>query len=231
MKSYRCLILDDDELAIKLLEKQCENSDLLNIEKTFTDALEGLKYLKNHSDIDLIFLDIHMPKISGMDIVDMISDDILIVFTTGDVSMAVQAFNFVNVLDYMIKPINKERIAFLETKLQRFENSEPKESKKNSLFVSSNQKLIRINPDDIFYIEGKGDYILIVTVQDRVLVHSTLKSMLQNLREDVFFQTHRSYIVNLDKVNKIENNSINMLNRIIPISRASKSEFFKRIGA
>jgi len=231
MKSYKCLILDDDELAIKLLEKQCENSGLLKVEKTFTDALEGLKYLKNHTEISLIFLDIHMPKISGMDVVDMISDEILVVFTTGDVSMAIQAFDFVNVIDYIIKPISKERIELLETKLHRFENNEKKGFKNNSLFVSSNQKLIRINPEDIFYIEGKGDYILIVTNEDRILVHSTLKAMLQNLNNDVFFQTHRSYIVNLNKVNKIENNAINMLNRIIPISRASKNEFFKRIGA
>ena len=231
-RKLSCIIIDDDLFSIRVLEELCNESEHFSIDKTFTSAIDALKYLKSTPKIDLLFLDIHMPDISGLDLAEMLPDGIAVVFTTADDSFAIKAFDYVNVIDYMVKPVGKERFSRMFQKISmRFwdmSNSEKETGK--SIFFNVNKRLVQVYPNQIYYIEAKGDYVLVVTEKERLLIHATIKKMREYLNEEDFFQTHRSYIVNVSKIQDIEDNSILLLKKVIPISRNMRKSFFNRIN-
>jgi len=230
-----CIIIDDDATARLIINKLCVNSKQISILEEFDSAIEAIKYL-NTNKVDLIFLDIHMPTFSGFDFINTIKNPPKIILTTSDKNFALEAFEYECVIDYLVKPITKERF---EKSLQKIvslnvsktitKSNLPKQQS-NFIYVSVDRRLVKINISDIYFVEAKGDYISIKTAQKNYIVHSTLKKIEDKLPSSLFLRIHRSFIINITEIIDIEDNSVLIQKSVIPISRSNKSELMKRLN-
>lgn len=233
-----CIIIDDEATARAIITQLCSNVDGLNILEEFPNAIQAIKYL-NQNDVDLIFLDIHMPDFTGFDFIETIKNPPKIILTTSDSNFAIQAFEYDCIVDYLVKPITSERFA---KAIQKAESvaSTPKKAKKssdevattsgNDLYVNIDRRLIKIDIPSIYLVEAKGDYILIKTEDKNYTVHSTLKKIEEKLPDSLFLKIHRSYIINVDKIIDIEDNSVLIKKDVVPVSRSNRPELMKRLN-
>ena len=203
-----CIIVDDDSTARIIVSKLCNEHPELNVVDEFPSAIEAIKFL-NSNEIDIVFLDIHMPTFSGFDFIQTLKNPPDIILTTSDPNLALEAFEFESVVDYLVKPIQQERFDKAIHKVNRFhapaQNASTSEATGDKeLYVNVDRRLVKIDFDDINVIEAKGDYILIKTDDKRHIVHSTLKKIEEKLPVDKFLKVHRSYIINLSKIIDIE---------------------------
>ncbi|CAL2104186.1 Two-component system response regulator [Tenacibaculum sp. 190130A14a] len=233
----RCLIIDDDSTARLIINKLCAEFNELEVIEEFSNAIDAIKFLNTESNIDVIFLDIHMPTFSGFDFIKTLKHPPQIVLTTSDKNFALDAFEYDCVVDYLVKPITKERFQKALTKLEKVslngstENTTTSaESTNNDLYVNIDRRLVKINIPDIYVIEAKGDYVRIKTESQNHIVHSTLKKVEEKLPKTTFLKVHRSYIINTQKIVDIEDNSVLIKQDIIPVSRANKGELIKRLN-
>lgn len=231
-----CIVIDDERTALEILGGLCQAHHDLNLMGTFLQPMEGLKFLnKNHAD--LIFLDIHMPGFSGIDFLETISNnDCKVILTTSDSNFALEAFEYSCVADYLLKPIESERFDKAVSKASaqlgnQVKGSDSEQVKSDShLFVNINKRLIKINLEDIYYVEAKGDYVSVVTKDKTYVVHTSLKSIQTKLPETLFFKSHRSFIVNLDEIQEIEENTLVINRHLIPVSKNSKQALIKKLN-
>jgi len=235
-----CIIIDDEETARVILHQLCSQVESLTIIQDFPNAIQAIKFL-NKEQVDLIFLDIHMPDFTGFDFIDTLKNPPKIILTTSDKNFALEAFEYDCIIDYIIKPITIPR--FLKA-IQKAENAiiaptkeeNPTKSsintstEKKELYINIDRRLIKINLPSINIIEAKGDYILIKTEQQNYTVHSTLKKIEEKLPEDLFLKVHRSYIINIKKIIDIEDNSVLIAKDVIPVSRSNRPELMKRLN-
>ena len=229
-----CIIIDDDATARLIINKLCDNTNQVSVVEEFDAAIDAIKYL-NSKEVDLIFLDIHMPSFSGFDFIKTIKNSPKIVLTTSDKNFALEAFEYESVVDYLVKPITKERF---EKSLQKIASlkdlkvTETNTSKKESdfIYVSVDRRLVKINIPDIYFVEAKGDYISIKTEQKNYIVHSTLKKIEDKLPSSLFLRIHRSFIINISEIVDIEDNSVLIQKSVIPISRSNKGELMRRLN-
>lgn len=230
-----CIIIDDDASARLIIRKLCESTELVVIEE-FSSAIEAIKYL-NSNNVDVAFLDIHMPSFSGFDFIKTLKIPLKIILTTSDKNFALEAFEFACVVDYLLKPVGIERFKKSIDKLssQNFakiileENNNEIENK-DFIFVNIDKRLVKINIPEILLIEARGDYISIRTDQKSYVVHSTLKNIEKKLPSNLFLRIHRSYIINTSEIIDIEDNSVLIKKHVIPISRSHKTELIKRLN-
>ena len=229
------IIIDDDATARLIIKQLCATSRQLSVIEEFSSAIYAVKYL-NSNEVDLIFLDIHMPSFSGFDFIQTLKSPPKIILTTSDKNFALQAFEYECVMDYLVKPITKERFDKSLLKLSNIE--ETKDSIKEEIsydeaefiYVSVDRRLIKINIPDIYFVEAKGDYISIKTENKNYIVHSTLKKIEDKLPSSLFLRIHRSFIINITEIVDIEDNSVLIQKSVIPISRSNKSELMKRLN-
>lgn len=233
----KCLIIDDDATARLIVRQLCEGFDSITIVEEFSNAIDAMKFLNADSSIDAIFLDIHMPSFSGFDFIQTLKSPPRIILTTSDRNFALDAFEYDCVVDYLVKPIVKERFDKAITKLKNFKmpdqktvNSGAQNETTDELYVNVDRRLVKISFSDIDVIEAKGDYIKIKTNDKNHIVHSTLKKIEDKLPGDMFLKVHRSYIINLTKIIDIEDNSVLIKQDIIPVSRSNRSELMKRLN-
>ena len=231
----KCLIIDDDIAARLIIEKLCKVSNAFDIVGEFSNAIDAIKFLNENETVDVIFLDIHMPSFSGFDFIKTLNNPPKIVLTTSDKNFALDAFEYDCVVDYLVKPITKERFKKTIQKLKKHstsiinkENNSDEDT--NDLYVNIDRRLVKINMPDINVIEAKGDYIRIKTETKNYVVHSTLKKIEEKLPQSTFLKVHRSYIINTKKIIDIEDNSVLIKQDIIPVSRANRSELMKRLN-
>ncbi len=226
---YKAIIVDDDLTSIKSLQKVCEKLDNVSIIKTFQKGIEALKYLKTNPT-DLVFLDVEMPGLTGIDIISTIDYLPNIIITSSESKYAVDAFEY-DVKDYLLKPVSKERLEKALTKLS-VSNEEEKAEQNNStsLFVKVDSGLIQLDFAEILWIEANGDYLSIKTKSKTHIINSTLKKILNRLPENIFFKVHRSYIVNLSHCKKIEDHYIIFDKKSIPVSRQQWPVFLDKIN-
>ncbi len=229
-----CIIIDDDAAARLIVSKLCNNHPKLNLVEEFENAIEAIKYL-NGQEVDVIFLDIHMPTFSGFDFIKTLKNPPKIILTTSDKNFALEAFEYPSVVDYLVKPIVQERFEKAVSKLSGFtvkDNEEPvvTEDSTKELYVNVDRRLVKINFSEINVIEAKGDYIRIKTDGKSHIVHSTLKKIEDKLPQELFLKVHRSYIINLSKIIDIEDNSVLIKQDIIPVSRSNRGELMKRLN-
>jgi DNA-binding LytR/AlgR family response regulator len=230
-----CIVIDDDLTARLIIKQLCSNADQVSVVEEFSSAIDAIKYL-NSNDIDLIFLDIHMPTFSGFDFIQTLKSPPKIILTTSDKNFALQAFEYECVVDYLVKPIIKERFNKSLSKLTALEetktSNESDTSKEESsfIYVSVDRRLVKINIPDIYFVEAKGDYISIKTQNKNYVVHSTLKKIEDKLPSSLFLRIHRSYIINVSQIIDIEDNSVLIQKSVIPISRSNKSELMQRLN-
>lgn len=218
-------------MARTSLERLCVKSDRLQVMRSFENAEEAQQYLIEHP-ADLILLDIELPGMSGIDFLEKIPVLPQILFTTSHEDYAFQAFEY-DVTDYLKKPISIERfdraiekcIKVAERKQEQVDLSRAKE-----IYVKVDRKLVRVPFDEVLYFENAGDYISVVTTTDKYLIYGTIKSLDQRLAYPRFIKVHRSYIINLDYVKDIEDSSLIISDKVIPISRAHKAGLLSTIN-
>ena len=229
-----CIVIDDEKMARVIVKTLCNQLNSLNLLEEFSNAIEAIKYL-NENDIDLIFLDIHMPNFSGLDFIKTLKDPPKIIFTTSDPKFAIEAFEYDFIVDYLLKPIELPRfekaIKKAEKQLAAQINLETQVEPelKNDFYVNIDRRLIKIDLPSIYLIEAKGDYINIKTEDKDYVVHSTLKKIEEKLPDSLFLKVHRSYIINVKKIIDIEDNSVLIKKDVIPVSRSNRPELMKRL--
>jgi len=218
----KAIALDDEPLALKIIETYCADIDFLELEKTFSKPNEALKYI-NKFPVDLIFLDIQMPSINGIDFYKNLDKNVMVIFTTAFPEYAVDGFEL-NAVDYLMKPFSLERFMQSVNKAKEyfnFLNSSSAGTAQNHFFIRADYKLIKVMYEDIVYIEGLNDYVKIFLLNQKpIIARMTMKNMLDRLPQDSFIRVHRSYIVSKNKITSLKNKNlfINFNNEMIEIS-------------
>lgn len=226
----KVVIVDDEPLASEGLASYVREIDSLQLVETFENPIELMSVLENHS-IDLIFLDIQMPKMSGLDFIKITKKLPHIVITTAYPNYAVEGFNL-NVIDYLVKPITFERFVQAVNKVRDLVGRSQKDEKadsENHFFVRSDGKYEKIYFDDILYIEGLQNYVTIHTLSSKFTTLLTLKQLAINLNEDRFIRVHKSFIVALDKIQTLESHELKVRNTSIPISKNYRETILKKV--
>lgn len=231
----KCIIVDDEAFARKGLEKYAQTIDFLEVKGLCKNAIQANTLLKSE-EIDLIFLDIEMPLISGMDFLKSLNNPPKVIFTTAYSEYAIESFEF-DVVDYLVKPISFERFLQAANKAynmladRKNEAVSEAENGKNLdyIFVKVDKELVKIKLDEILFIQGMQNYVNIVTTTSKHMVLVPLKNVLEMVPESKFYQTHKSYIISLDKVHAISGNQIIIADQRIPISRTCKEELMNRL--
>jgi DNA-binding LytR/AlgR family response regulator len=226
----RCIIVDDEPLSQDVLKKYINDSPMLELVSICADAFEANTVLSSN-DIQLMFLDINMPKLSGVRFVKTLIKPPLVIFTTAYPQYAIEGFE-VDAVDYLVKPFSYER--FLKSTNKAMEKTNLVQLKRNFeneyILLKSDKKVYKVNYKDISYMQSFGDYIKVFTIDRCLLVHDTFKNMQEQLPSEYFLRTHKSFIVALDKIKYIEGNQVKVVNELIPIGLSFKDELIKRLG-
>jgi DNA-binding LytR/AlgR family response regulator len=220
------IALDDEPPSLKIIENFCSRIDFVDLQKVFTKPNEALKHLRKFPT-DLIFLDIQMPALTGIEFYKSIQQQTLAIFTTAYSDYAVEGFN-VNAVDYLLKPFTFERFQAAVNKAndQYSILRQKKSTQSPSLYIRADYSLIKINVADILYIEGLDDYIKIHLPDKKpVVARLTMKAMIDKLNPEEFIRVHRSYIIPLSKVDSIRNKTISIGGKEIPIGSSYEENF------
>jgi len=219
----KCIIVDDDELSRKMLEKLCAQIEDLDVRGLFSCAMDALKYL-DENQTDLVFLDIEMPEMTGLDMLSVRKDLPPVIFITGKGQYAIQAFEH-NVTDYLVKPVNLTRLVMAVEKVKQ-QLSRHQEKEVDHIFIRSGGKFIKLRFSDIRFIESVGDYIAFYTRNGKFIHHSSLRNIEKQLNNKDFVKVHRSYIVNIHQIDEIEDNTLVIGDALIPVSRSNRPVLF-----
>ncbi|MEM9324601.1 MAG: LytTR family DNA-binding domain-containing protein [Bacteroidota bacterium] len=223
-----CIIVDDDEMARASLESLCTKIEELKVVKTCENGLDAMKFLKSNN-VDLVFLDIDMPDFTGMDLVKSVDNLPQIIFTTGHLQYALEAFEY-HVTDFIPKPIEFRRLLKAVERAKELQtNVDTGKDLQNDIYVRVDGRYIRLDFEDILYIESLGDYVTFITNSGKHIVHSTLKNIDEKIKSEDFLKVHRSYIVNLTKIVDIEETNLVIKDKVIPVSRAHRPVLMQKI--
>ena len=228
-----CIIVDDNKLARLVLRKLVEQVGDIELLAEFAEPLEALKYLEKNN-VDLVFLDVEMPGMTGIELVKNLKERPIIVLITAKEDYAVEAFEL-NVADYIVKPVNLSRFLKAVTRARelyqsRSEKLELSEKDREYIFVRSNAVLTKIRISDIIYIQALGDYINIYTSSSRNTVHITLKGIEEKLSAGLFYRVHRSYLIAVNHVDKVEEGMAYIGKHPIPIGEQYKKDLLKNLN-
>lgn len=231
----RCLVVDDEPLALDILEDYISKVPFLTLVKTTTSAIEGLSLVQSDA-IDLVFLDVQMPELTGIQFLKIINGKCDVILTTAYSQYALDGYEL-DVVDYLLKPIAFDRFYKAAQKvLQNNNNNHPAaqelpaaQSSHDFIFVKTEHKIQKIYLDDILYIEGLKDYISIFTKTERIITLQNMKKMEESLPAKSFVRVHKSYIIALGKIESIERSRIQIGDKIIPIGDTYREYFFKQI--
>ncbi|NRF38710.1 LytTR family DNA-binding domain-containing protein [Pedobacter foliorum] len=244
MIKLKCIAVDDEPLALDIIEDYVSKVPFLELVKRTENAIEALQ-LVQAGGIDLVFLDIQMPELTGIQFLKIANGKANYILTTAYSQYALESYDL-NVSDYLLKPIafdrfykavekvhNQVKIAEPVAAPQSFVASAPSSTPANPIqdfiFVKTEHKIQKIQLDDILYIEGLKDYISIYTKAERVITLQNMKKMDETLPKGQFVRVHKSYIISLDKIESIERSRISICGKIIPIGDTYRDEFFKHI--
>ncbi|GGE54659.1 LytTR family two component transcriptional regulator [Pedobacter psychrotolerans] len=222
----RCIAVDDEPLALSLIQSYIMANENLELVQVFEDAIAASEYL-NHTSVDLLFLDINMPDITGINLYKSLIQKPMVIFTTAYKNFAFEGFEL-NAVDYLLKPIEYLRFKKAINKtidFYQYQQTNQKEVVEQSIFVHSEYRLVKIDLKDILYIESLEDYVKIHIQNSKMILSlMPLKRLLEKLPEDKFKRIHRSYVVPVSKVKSILNRKAELLNgEILPISNTYAS--------
>ena len=224
----KAIAIDDEPPALKVIENFCEKIDFVNLEKTFNKPNEALKHL-NKFPVDLLFLDINMPSVNGIDFYRALEQNTLVIFTTAYSEYAVEGFNL-NAVDYLLKPFTFERFLQATNKANDFLNYQMQNENTASpyLFIRADYSLVKITISNILYIEGLDDYLKIHLENQRpVVTRMTMKALLEKLSSKDFIRVHRSFIVPFSKIGSLRNKVVSVEGKEIPIGTSYEENFLK----
>jgi DNA-binding LytR/AlgR family response regulator len=220
----KCVLIDDEPMDLMALSELMSAYSEVDIVGKFHSSIEAKAFV-NSNKVDILVLDVEMPELNGLDFIKSIKNVEHVILISSNKTYAADSYDY-NVTDYIVKPVQKNRLDQAVDKVKQFDESIKTSSNRDFAFVKDGTKIIRIDFKEILFIEALADYVQINTIHGRYTVLATMKSMQANLPEDDFFRIHRSYIVRKDKIRVIEDNMILMETKNIPISRSSKQEFF-----
>ncbi|NBC83461.1 MAG: response regulator [Bacteroidetes bacterium] len=228
-----CIIIDDDKLSRRIVEEFVKRTDTLNLLYSFENAVDAINIFEKEDDIDLIFLDIEMPEMSGIDFLDSLKNPPQIIIISSKGKYALDAFNY-DVTDYLLKPISYSRFYKAITKAtERFQKNKVN-TKGDEIFIKKNSALVRLKYQDILWVEALENYVIFNTYDDKYTIHFTMKAIENKLPNTKFSRVHRSYIVNTSSINVIEDNSVIIKtkegNKTIPIGKSYKDKLMGDIN-
>jgi len=228
----KCVLIDDEPLALKVLLNYFENFSDFEIIGTFNNSLEGLEFINSNS-VDAVFLDINMPMMTGFELISLLENKTRIIITTAFREFAAESYDL-EVLDYLVKPIPLPRFIKCIHKIEAEFNLKNNIKTENHrvephIFIKVDKKMVKINIDEILFIEGMKEYIKIVTSEKTYITHKSLTSLTEELPADRFMRIHKSYTIALNKVKSIEGNRIQILSYTIPIGRNFSKEVKSKI--
>jgi DNA-binding LytR/AlgR family response regulator len=227
--NLNCMVVDDDDMSRTIIKRYIEKTNFLSLNYECTSAIDASNLLKE-GNTDVIFLDIQMPEMTGMDLIKTLEEDYQIVMITSAQEYAVEAFEK-QVTDYLVKPIEYSRFLMSASKVKKnVENLQRQNEKHHDIYVRSDSKLVRIDIENIIYVEALADYVIFHTKDKKHIVHYTMKGIENRLPTSMFSRVHRSYIINLFHVGCIEDNSILIGEKLIPIGASYKEMFINRLN-
>lgn len=232
--NLRCLIVDDEPNAVNLLEMLIRQNTAWDIQEKCYDAREALSFLKTHPMTDLIFLDINMPHLTGMEMAALLPPSTALVFTTAYSEYAADSYGF-HTIDYLLKPITLKRfyaaLLKIEAHFARPDSiavTEPTHTEEEYFFIKSGRMLHKVLLKDILYFEGEKEYARLVTLTQKLLIYRRLKDIEEQLSAS-FARVHNSYIINIARLDSIRDNHVFIGTKQIPISEKFRDAFMNRI--
>ena len=225
-----CIIVDDEPLSRRVIQKYLKDLTSLNLIASCSHAFEAMEVIQKEQ-VDLIFLDINMPKLSGINFAKSLSNPPLIIFTTAYPEYAVEGFEL-EAVDYLLKPFSQERFLKAVNKASKILESEAngRHSKEaNYLVVKADKKLYKLKSEEILYLQAYGDYVKIFTTKKTLLTKERLSILEANLPADLFQKIHRSYIISLDAISFLEGNQVKINETFLPISNTCRAELLAKL--
>jgi DNA-binding LytR/AlgR family response regulator len=224
----KCIIVEDEVMARKSLQRLCEQHESLDLVSVFENAEDALVYLSTEK-VDIIWLDVEMPGLSGFDLLENLTTIPQVIMTTTKTEYAFDAYQY-QVTDYLKKPVMMPRFKMAVDKVLELNARKTTVSpQRQEIYVKTDGRYIRLPYADILFIENIGDYVKIYTHDNSYIIHTTMKYLEEKLGNQ-FLRVHRSYIVHLDKIVDIEENNLVIAKKVIPISRANKPELMNRLN-
>ncbi|SMO81586.1 two component transcriptional regulator, LytTR family [Saccharicrinis carchari] len=225
MAKIKTVIIDDEPKAIEVLKRYCDDMEIIEVEATFRDPVKAIEFIQ-HSPVNLILLDINMPKLSGLEFLDILNAKPKIIFTTAYPQFALNSYDY-DAVDYLLKPIDFQRFLKAVIKAQKIIDAEnelkkktPTEAQNNkTIYIKSGPQLYKINVEDILYLEKDGNYLLFHTVDKKILSRQNMKDIFEILDPKDFIRVHKSYVVAIRHINVIEAHQLRMGNVKIPVGR------------
>jgi DNA-binding LytR/AlgR family response regulator len=231
---YSCVIVEDDDASRLILENYISRLDFLKLEASLKSGKEGFNFLVNNPDVDILLLDINMPEMSGIEIMKSVPRLPATILITTESGYAVEAFDL-KALDYLVKPVQFERFTkaihravdgiYFEKKSDYGSAEDRKE-----IYIKSNSKFYKLAYQDIYFVEALADYVLVHTENTRYIVYSTMKAVEEKLKGNTFLRVHRSYIINLRKIQFIEGNTLIINSKHVPISKTYQDVLYSRLN-
>ncbi len=238
-KKIRCLVVDDEKLAQDVLMHHISKFEVLELQGVCNNVFELIAFLNRDKNIDLIFLDIKMPEISGTDFINMFNHPPAIIYTTAYNQYALDAFEH-NAIDYLLKPISLDRFSkaiqkalpILGIQTSHKATTVVSDKDDDSFYVKSDKRLIKIDPGELVYIEGMRNYLCIYTTSEKVMVHGTLSSIEENLKHlEYICRVHKSFFINLRMINYIEQQVIVLTNKkTIPVGLSYRDKVYEKLN-
>jgi len=227
-----CIIIDDEPIARKLLQEYIEETDFLALVGTAENPLKATGLI-NSFEVDLVFLDVNMPKMNGFQFLQSAVNLPMVIMTTAYGQYALDGFEH-NVIDYLVKPFSLERFIkaaqkALELKTLKHKQAIPVINVRDHFFVKCEGKIERVIYDELVYVEAMANYVILYTSQKKLVVYLTIKGIQEKLPADRFLQVHKSYIINMDKISNIEGNMLNLGNIKISIGSSFADIVMKQV--
>ena len=227
-----CIIIDDEKLARVLLKDYIEKIPYLDLKGEYKNPIDSLDYLQNES-IDLMFLDIQMPDLTGIEFLKSLPSSPVVIFTTAYPEYAIEGYQF-EVVDYLLKPFSFDRFMQATNKAQKLINLKKKndvsENNKDYIVIKSDHRIYRLKYKDILYIEGLKEYVSFFTTDNqRIITLQSLKNLEEKLPSDQFLRIHKSYIVALDKIKSMEGNQVKINDKKIPVGKNYRNQVMEKL--
>ena len=229
MHKLNCIIIEDEPLALERTKSFVAKVPALKLLATFDNALNGLTYLQNHP-IDLLFLDINMDELSGIELMESTHLDCQVIFTTAYPEYALKGYEL-NVTDYLLKPFTFQRFLQSIDKAQKNRQKNHSATAIDFIFIKTENRLEKVMLDDIVYIEGMRDYRRIHTLHKKIMTLQNFKELEQKIPSKLICRVHKSYMVALNKIESIEKSRIKIADQYIPISDTYRGQFFQMINS
>ena len=231
----RCVAVDDEPLALDIIEAYVSQIKGATLVAKFTDPVETFTYVQQHP-VDVLFLDLNMPMLNGMELLRNLKQRPAVIITTAYRDFAVESFEL-DVLDYLVKPISFPRFLKAVNKILTpalvpdsiVNVNEKKKEAENPLWLKVNKKMVSVAPSDIHYLQSLKDYVRVVTTDQKMVIYHTLQSMLDKLPTSDFIRIHKSYIVQVSKIKSIEGNSMKVREETLPIGRNYRRHLMKAL--